>query len=54
MTKEKAVDALMEEYGADEMFRPFFENVVEQWMGDARDVLASDLEGIRSLLRNIK
>ena len=54
MSIEQAVDKLMKEYGADEVFRPFFENTVKGWMGDARNVLDEDLEGIRELLRSMR
>ena len=54
MIIEQAVNRLMKEYGADEMFRPFFEQTVTDWIGDAKGVLEKDLEGIRDLLKSFR
>lgn len=47
MTREKATRTLMDEWKAGSQFRPFFERMVDRWMGTCNQVLESDLRGIR-------
>lgn len=54
MSKEEAVDTLMREWGASESFRKFFTDIVENYMGEARNVLASDLEEMRRTINSMK
>lgn len=53
MKKADAVNILMREGKADESFRPFFEDVVDNWMGEAKTVRESDLEGIREHIKRM-
>lgn len=50
MRKADAVNTLMREWGAGEQFRPFFERCVERYMGEGRNVLVNDLQGIRDYI----
>lgn len=54
MTREDAVTQLMKEWKAKESFRPFFERMVNEWMGEAKNVLESDYIGIRKKIQVFK
>lgn len=53
MTRDAAVNMLMQEYGASEDYRPFFEDIVYSTCGDSRCVTAYTMEIIRQRLRDI-
>lgn len=53
MTRKAAIDKLMFEWKASASFRPFFERAVNAWMGDAKNILESDMEGIRDMIRKM-
>lgn len=54
MSIDEAVNLLMREWGADESFRSFFTRIVEDYMGTAHNILASDIENIRGILNKMR
>ena len=54
MTREEAINQLMQEWRAGEQYRPFFTRVVDDYMGIAKSVLISDLQNIRGIINKMK
>ena len=52
MTQEKAVQELMQEFGADDVMREYFELKVAEWVGEAKSVRVPDLRAIKEYIRN--
>ena len=52
MTQEKAVKRLMQEFGADDVMREYFELKVAEWVGEAESVRVSDLRAIKAYIQN--
>ena len=52
MTQEKTVQLLMQEFGADDVMREYFELKVAEWVGEAKSVRVSDLRAIKEYIQN--